>query len=338
VMLAVGQAQAPETIYKGGSGSGGDVGGSGGGGGGGGGGSSSSSDALEAALAVLSERGCTLREARRVCDALLVGWLTHSDDDALTAWMPLSLHGTPAAQVRALGGDVSRPPKRPKPMPTAPANAPIVRNKKLVQSLGFRPRPMGQAPTNDAGDRAVWSYVRGAWVDAGGPGSTWKGQLADPDEPFKLELEHTDLDARIAAVNAGLAVAEVRDAPLDVVRERTKAATQAFLEAARAEREAEKAAEKAAAEEAAANAPSKVEVLRAALPKLESRLQLDVADPKWYEARLREKAEGGIAMTLHALERRTDPSADGVLNPAAQGCEACAGKHRPHTCGRPRPT
>ena len=207
----------------------------------------------------------------------------------------------------------------------------------MVQSLGFVARPMGQAPTNDAGDRAVWSYARGEWVDAGGAGSTMRGQVADPDEPFKLELEHTDLDARIAAINAGLDADEVRDAPLEVVKEKTKAAAKAFLEAARAEREALKAAEKAAAEEAAANAPPKAEVLRTALPKLEGKLRLDVADPDGFEARLKEKAEAGIAMALHALERRIDSSVDAAANPAVASCEACAGKHRPHTCGKSRP-
>ena len=67
-------------------------------------------------------------------------------------------------------------------------------------------------------------------VDVGGAGSTWKGVSADPDEPFKLELENTELDARIAALNAGYDADDIRDASLEQVKAMTKRAAAAALE------------------------------------------------------------------------------------------------------------
>ena len=43
-------------------------------------------------------------------------------------------------------------------------------------------------------------------------------------------------------------------------------------------------------------------------------------------------------MRVHALQRKTDAAIDWIPAPVAAGdCEACAGKHRPHTCGRGKP-
>ena len=329
VMLAVGHAKAPTTIRRGLDGM-----------------SASNSklapserasEALAGALGKLAERKGQLRDARRICDAMLVGWLKYSNDEALSSWMPLSLHVFSSTQVRTFGGELPPPPKRAKTLAAAAANAPIKRTRDVVQSLGFHGRPQGNAPMNDRGERCVWSYVRGVMVDVGGAGSTWKGVSADPDEPFKLELENTELDARIAALNAGYDADDIRDASLEQVKAMTKRAAAAALEDSGVEADHEGA--EAAAAVAAAKTPPSEQILRAAIPKLEARLLMDVSalDPEWYEARLKEKAEGGIAMLVHALERKTDAAVDWQPRNAANvntGCQACAGKHRPHTCGR----
>ena len=289
-------------------------------------------DKLAEALRALSGRKEEVKSVRRVCDVLLVRWLAASSEQVVAAWAPLSLHGVSAPQIRQMGGDTPAPkPKRQKTAALPPLPTPV-KTARVVEQLGMQQKPKGQAPTNDQGERLVWSYKRGIWLDTDAePGGTCEGKPSTPSETAAIAAEIADLDQRINALNAGCDVEYIKTATLPQVKEAIATAREKARVDAQAAAAAEAKAEAAAAAEAEAKRPPPQEVLKRALPKLVSRLKLEVADSAWFADFIKRSAEAGVPMAIHAKERKSERKVP-VSTPGE--CDACAGKHRPHTCGK----
>ena len=290
-------------------------------------GASEADGALEAALRTLGERAKGDEKLiKRVLDAMLAGWLRHADATALKAWAPLSLHSFSAFQIRAMASEqaTSSRKKRQKSIGSVVAflenpETEVVRTAEVVTALGLHPRPKGQAPCNDDGERTLWSYARGLWVDTLGP--SWKGVPVTPGEADRMDAENADLDARISAINVGLDADELKGCTPDEV----SAALEHTVSIAKAEEAAEKAAEEAAPPE---------EVLARAIPRLLSKLKVSVVDPAWYDARLKSIASDASVVASLVEKGRIPATQKDVTRVISGDCLACAGRHRGHTCGK----
>ena len=253
---------------------------------------------LSSAQETISRWRDDIKEIKRACDALLVGWLVHSEPSVRASWHPLSLHTVKDSYLRRMGGDAMPGAKKQRlSIQTFGKGGPIIRSFEPVQLLGFAPRPKGAAPGNDQGTRVTWSYKRGKYVDTEYPG-TWKGVPASEGEEEAVAAETADLDIRLAALAAGCDAEVVKNASTEEVTKMTEAAeaaSKAEVAEAESKAEADVAADAEALRREHEASIDPLEVMERLLPKLEGRVELRLQDPEAFATRVALGGERGHA-------------------------------------------
>ena len=274
------------------------------------------SEALVSALRSLAGRHDEPRGVKRACDAMLLGWLRHMPQATRAPLLPPTLHSIRPAVVRRAFLKRARGSARD---PTR------LRTQANVIALGFQPRPVGRAPSNDQGEQCVWAYRRGQWVEG----------MGDRQE---AAAEAADLDRRLICLGTGLQ-------PAAFIASATEEQLASILA------DDERAAVGVDADEAVDPGQAVAEGDERAISHLETRLNVGLIDPERFETLLEVGVASGHVQTRMQQERancevRGSEAAESAARAerarahkqASQQtlghCQACRGRHVRHTCGR----